>query len=1142
MKKMLTIGGISPHAVKKALLVMKLTFLLMFVAALQVSANVSGQGRVSLTLKQVEISRVLNSIERQGTYRFLYNSRLANIRKKVTVDVTDMTINDLLRSMFNGTDLTFKLLENNLIVVVSNSPVPQDIKITGRITGDNGEALTGVSITVKGTAIGTSTDNNGSFTLTVPQNGTLVISYIGYESQEVAINNQPVITVKMTSARKVMDEVVVIGYGQANKRDLTGSIVKIDGKEVADKPNSNPVASLQSKVAGLSVVNNGTPGASPDIRIRGTVSIGQVHPLYVVDGIFNDNIDFLNPNDIESIEILKDPSSLAIFGVKGATGVIAITTKRAKAGQTIINFNSTYGFKNLVNKIKMANASQFSELFAEENANNGVATPDYSQFNSNTDWIDAVTRTGHFLTDNLTISTSTDKNKFNLGLGYTHDEGIVKHEELKKMQLSLSDEYKLSKAIRIGINFNTSRQDHPLDVTPSGWDVLNSARKVMPQVSALPKAHTYQNPYGADSITTPLYMTVDNALQNAGVQNPLIQLENEWNKTKNIEYRSVGSVYAEVGFLKYFTVRSTFYADISTVNIRQYVPLYDGYYPLPGGKDTTQQITTQTSVTENSQDWRKFQQDHVLTFKKAFGDHSLTATAGFTTYYFGSFQRTATAKPGTGPSATQIPDDPRFWYISNSFADPTNSFASSTQYEYTTVSALGRVLYNYQEKYFINGSIRDDGSSQIVSKYRHQKFWAVGAAWDVSKENFMKDQNIFDFLKLKGSIGVLGNQTATKLDGSSIPYPFYPQIQSGVSAVFGTTVYNAATPEYIANPNLRWETVNAAEGGVELNALQNRLHFEFNYYSKTTKNLMTYVDRSSLGLKPELINGGSLHNWGEEISATWNQRFSKDLSLNIGGNITFLKNKVISLSSDLPTGVLDVTSQNNGEAISETKPGLPIGYFKGYKVVGVFQSYADILKSPSQASLGPAARPGDLKYLDANGDGVIDAKDRTYIGNPSPKFMYGASASLTFKGWNLSVDIGGVYGNQVFRTWGALESPFQRVNYAEFETHRWHGPGTSNFVPIISQADRSNYVGSTYSIENGSYIRIRNLQLGYNFPSKMIPTVKGLRLFVNVQNLYTWKNNSGYTPEFGGTATQFGYDNANGAIPRVTTAGLNVTF
>ncbi|MBS1662167.1 MAG: SusC/RagA family TonB-linked outer membrane protein, partial [Bacteroidetes bacterium] len=1003
---------------------------------------------------------------------------------------------------------------------------------------------------VKGTAIGTSTDNDGNFTLTVPEKGRLVISYIGYETQEVAINSQSVLNIKLTAAKRVMDEVVVIGYGQANRRDLTGSIVKIDGKEVQDKPNTNPIASLQSKVAGLSVVNNGTPGKEPDIRIRGTVSIGNVHPLYVVDGIFNDNIDYLNPNDIESIEILKDPSSLAIFGVKGATGVIAITTKRAKAGQTNISFNTTYGFKNLVDKIKMVNANQFNTLFAEENANNNVATPDYPKNLANTDWIDAVTRTAHFSASNVSISSSTDKNKFNLGFGYTHDEGIVKHEQLKKVLVSLSDEFKLSKNIRVGVNINASRLNDPYNVTSDagGPDVLNAARKVIPQVPSGTIAQKVANPYNsADSLTSNLYYSTFPSIQNSGVQNPLIQLENEWDKTINIEYRAVGSVFAEINFLKYLTFRATVYGDMSNVDKRVYTPLYYAYN-ASGSAPGPYLVNNLTEVKQYSNTYRKAQQDYILTFKKDFGDHNLTATGGFTTYYSGTFLREAEAKQNA--LGSPIPNDQRFWYVNNGFINDQTQVTSDLsptdnvngQNEYSTVSVLGRVLYNYQQKYFLNASYRDDASSRIPEKNRHQQFWAVGAAWDVSKESFMKDQNIFDFLKLKGSVGVLGNQSASHLDGSPINYPAYPSLNTGANAVFGTNVYSAATPAYIENPNLKWETVAAQEVGVELNALQNRLHFEFNYFNKKTKDLMTYVSRSSLGIPDELINGGSLRNWGEEFSASWNQQFNKDLALTLGGNITFLKNKVLSLSNDIPNGVLDVTSQNNGEAISETKPGMPIGYFKGMIVEGVFQSYADIIKHPSQDQLG-TARPGDLKYKDVNGDGVVSYADRTFIGNPTPKFTYGVSFNLTWKGFNLSSDMGGVWGNQVYRTWGALESPFQRVNYAAFELDRWHGAGTSNFVPLLSQGDRINYIGSTFSIENGSYFRIRNLQLGYNFSRSIIgKSVKNLRLYVNVQNLKTWKNNSGYTAEYGGNATSFGYDNGGGAIPRVTTMGLNVTF
>ena len=1011
-----------------------------------------------------------------------------------------------------------------------------NVQVAGHVVDENNQPLNGVSVQIQKSKIGTATNSAGDFSISAPANATLLFSYVGYTDTSVAIGGRSSIDVRLSSGRTTLSDVVVIGYGTANKRDLTGSIVKIDGKVVADKPNANPVASLQSKVAGLSVVNNGTPGAAPDIRIRGTVSIGQVHPLYVVDGILNDNIDFLNPNDIESIEVLKDPSSLAIFGVKGATGAIVITTKQARAGQTIVNFNSTYGFKQLTDRIKMVDANGFKTLYAEENANNGVATPDYSALTSNTDWISAVTRTAQYSNSNLTVQSGTDKNRVNFGLGYTLDQGIIKHEELQRLNLSLNDELRITKNIKLGANIVVSRQHYPYNAT----NILNQARQVIPQVSAGTKPFRVANPYGSDTISENLYSGLDVALQNSGVVNPLLELENTWNKYIGMEYREVGSVYAEITFLKYLSFRSTFYGDISNVNTRQYTPLYYAYNPLT---NQPYLYTSTTAVTENDNDYRKFQQDHILTFRKSFGEHSLTATAGFTTYYYSNFNRSATAKQSNSASGSPIPDDPRLWYITNGIADPNTALASSSQSEYSTVSFLGRVLYNYKNKYFLNGSFRNDASSQIAPKNRNQQFWAAGAAWDVSKEDFMANQKVFDFLKVKGSVGVLGNQTTSDQYGNPLPYPAYPNIKTDANstAVFGTNLNVAAQPAYTPSPDLKWETVNAWEGGVELNAFRNRLHFEGTYFNKTTNNLMTYVSRAALGLPDELINGGSIRNWGEEFAASWNQNFGRDFNMNVSGNITFLTNKVLSVAADVPNGIIDITQANNGEAISEFKAGEPIGYFKGYVVTGVFQSYSDILKSPSEASLG-AVRPGDLKYKDVNGDGVINASDRTYIGNPTPKFTYGFSINLSYKRFALSSDFGGVYGNQVYRLWGALESPFQRVNYPAFDLNRWHGAGTSNWVPILSQADRVNYSGSTYSIEDGSYFRVRNLQLAYTFSTRAIPYVKNLRLYANVQNLKTFKNNSGYTPEFGGSAISFGYDNGGGAIPVVTTFGVNLTF
>ncbi len=1145
MKCFLT--GIKTPLQSKVLLTMKLTAFLLLSFALNVSANGFGQDRISLRMKKTEIGGVLRTIEKQTNYRFLYNDNLEDIRDKVTINVKEATIDEVLGLILERTRLLYQKMGNNLVVIKEDPGaafrVPE-VVIRGKVTGEGGMALAGASVQVKGTTTGTSTDNDGNFSITAADaNVTLIISSVGYDTQEIALGGRTELNVTLVTSTKIMDQVVVIGYGSASKRDLTGSIVKVSGDEVADKPNTNPVASLQSKVAGLSVVNNGTPGARPDIRIRGTVSIGQVNPLYVVDGIFNDNIDYLNPNDIESIEILKDPSSLAIFGVKGATGVIAITTKKAKAGQVRVNFNTNYGFKKLVDKIKVADAEQFKTLFAEENANNGVATPDYSQLTANTDWIDAVTRTGRFNNNNLSISGSTEKNRFNLGLGYLSDEGIIKHEKLQRMTISFSDELKINKAIKIGLTFNTSRQKNPYD---AGW-VLDAARKVMPQVSSGTKRFRIQNPYGTDTIDADLYSGLAVALQSAGVVNPLLEIENTWDKQIGIEYRSVGSVYGEINFLKNFTIRSTVYADISNVNWRRYSPLYAAYDPMT---NTPYLYTQATGLRENDDTYRKFQQDHILTYKKDFGDHGITATAGFTTYYFGAFTRQTSVRQGTDPGSLPIPNDKKFWYVESGpwgVVDPQNTFSS--QNEYSTASVLGRVLYNYRNKYYFNASIRDDASSQIPEQNRHQQFWAVGAAWELSREDFMQSVEFINFLKLKGSIGVLGNQTSSNIDGSPINYPFYPRILEGVNAVFGSNIYAAYQPTYLQNPDLKWETVHAKEIGIELNAFDNRLHFETNYFTKTTKDLMTYVNRAPIGLPDKLINGGSLRNWGQEFQATWRQNFGSDLTLNIGGNITFLKNKVLTLASDLPTGYLTRQFQNNGSAESRTIPGMPIGSFYGYIVEGIYQSYADILASPVASSLG-AYGPGDFKFKDINGpngkgpDGQITSDDRTVIGNPTPKFTYGASINLMYKGLSLEVDMGGVYGNDVFRTWGSLESPFQRVNYSGDKIERWHGEGTSNWVPIISQGHRFNYNGSTYNIEDGSYFRIRNIQVGYSFPKSLISNwhMTNVRVFANVQNLKTWKNNYGYTAEFGGDATAFGYDNAGGAIPVVTTFGLNVTF
>ncbi|MBI2284683.1 MAG: TonB-dependent receptor [Bacteroidetes bacterium] len=1018
--------------------------------------------------------------------------------------------------LLDGTGISYQLLGNDLVVLntqtASGKPTPPPVKVTGRVLGADGAPVAGASVVVKGSKNGTAADADGRFTLTVADDAVLIFSAIGYVTQEVAVGGRSEINLTLQVVANNLNEVVVIGYGTASKRDLTGSIVKVEGKEIADKPNVNPVSSLQGKVAGLSVVASGTPGAEPDIRIRGTVSIGAVKPLYVVDGIFNDNIDYINPNDIESIEVLKDPSSLAIFGVRGASGVIALTTKKAKAGQLVVNFNSSFGTKQLVDKIKMVDAAGFKLLFDEEQTNIGVPVAqrfDYSKWTGNTDWVKTMTRTALFNSNNISLTSSTEKNKFYMGVGYITDEGVVKHEKLDKLIFNVNDELRVSKSIKFGFNLNAFRQKLPFSQADG---LLYDARRVLP----------ITEPFNtANGAYTQL------AIQAAQIGNPLMNLENKWDKEIRTEFRTVGSVYAEVNFLRNFTLRSTFFADISNLEERRYNPIINVYNPTVGasGSVFVEPNNRTTSVNQGQGNWKKFQQDHILTFKKSFGDHGLTAIAGFTTYfssYNGLFGNVSQRVNGDA-----IPNDKRFWYVDNGFGDPTTKRSSSAQWERATVSSLFRVLYNYKGKYLLNGSFRRDGSSQISPFNRFKNFYSVGAAWELTKEKFMEKQNVFNFFKLKASWGILGVQNTYGYD-----YPFYPALQSGNTAVFGSNIVPAYSLSYEPQRDLTWETVNAKEIGFEFYALNNRLHAEAAYYDKTTKDIMTIVPTGSGRYR--LDNVGDLRNKGFEFSAGWNQKLTKDWSFAVNANITTFNNKVIDLGGNrLPA---------SEERPNQTEAGYPIGYFYGYVVEGLYQSYADKLASPRV--VGYDYGPGDFKYKDINGDGVIDTKDRTMIGNPTPDFMYGISLQANYKGFDFGIDFNGVYGNEIYRFWGSSELPFTTFNYPAFKMNRWTGEGTSNWDPILGANHTINRLPSTYGIEDGSYFRIRNIQLGYNFKPELLKkvSIKSIRVFANVQNLKTFKRNSGYTPEFGGTATSFGIDNGNGPVPLVFTGGINVTF
>lgn len=979
------------------------------------------------------------------------------------------------------------------------------ITVSGVVTDKTGETVIGASVRVKGQEnMGTITDIDGKYQIPgVPANATLIFSYIGMKEQEVALNGRSTVNLMMEEDSQLIEEVVVVGYGSAKKRDLTGSIVTVKAAEIASKPSTNPLASIQGKVAGVQVINTGRAGQDPEIRVRGTNSINGYTPLYVVDGLFTDNINYLNTADIESMEILKDPSSLAIFGVRGANGVIIITTKKAKVGQTRVNINGSFGFKSVPNQIEMVDAAGFKELYNEQLRNEGNPEFDFTGWNGNTNWQDEIFQTGFITNNNVSITGASEKHSFYLGAGYAYEQGNIKNEKYSKITLSVSNEYKLTDNFRVGFQFNGAR------ILPADTKTVTTA------VRATPVATVFNDQYG-------LYTTLPE-FQKAQMNNPMVDVDLKANTTRAENYRGSGNVYAEWDFLKHFQFKAMFSMDYASNNSRKFTPIIQVYDASAEGNIVTLG-DGKTGVSQAKQTEMKTQSDYLLTYTNTWGDHSLTATAGFTTYYNKLENLGAARAQGVG---LVIPDNPDKWYVS--IGDAGTSTNESTQWERATVSMLGRILYNYKGRYLFNGSFRRDGSSAFsYTGNQWQNFYSVGAGWLISEEEFMKDITWLDMLKLKGSWGTLGNQNLDKA------YPAEPLLSNAYSAVFGTpsAIYPGYQLSYLPNATLRWEKVEAWEVGAEANFFRNRLHLEGVYYKKTTKDLLAEVPGIS-GTVPGIGNLGSIENKGIELAINWRDQIG-DWNYSIGGNLTTIKNKVLSLVQEGYSIISGDKSQ------SYTMAGFPIGYFYGYKVEGVYQNQAEIDNSPKNTLA--TVTPGDLKFVDVDGNGEITPADRTMIGDPTPDVTYGINFSVGYKNWELGVDMMGQAGNEIYRTWDNYN--WSQFNFMKQRLNRWHGEGTSNSQPLLNMKHTINNLNSEYYIEDGSFFRIRNVQLAYNFDKTLLSRigVQALKLYANIQNLKTWKHNTGYTPELGGTAIAFGVDNGSYPMPVVYTFGFNLTF
>ena len=983
----------------------------------------------------------------------------------------------------------------------------QDFNIRGTVfEEETGMGLMGAAVLIEGTTNGAQTDMSGSFSLSGVKIGDkLVVSFIGMKTEIIPITNQnrsSEIIVRLKNDNYQLEQVVVTGYGTARKRDLTGAIVSVSGEELKNAPTNNVMSSLQGKIPGLMVTNSGSAGAEPDIKIRGIGTLNaSSNPLYVVDGMLMSDIKFLSNSDIASMEILKDPSSLAIFGVQGANGVIIITTKRAQGDKTSVTYDGYFGAQTVWkrDRVKLTNATDFTMLYNEmlQNQDPNAASWVPDMLGTGTDWQSKVLRERAMITNhNLTVSKSGKNSKSLLSVGYYKQDGVLKYNTYQRFNVRFSQDYDITKNLKAGGNINLSQ----MDSKPASAKIQNA-------VMALPTYVPYapEEDYDPENLGSLYHPSAD--IQ-SNVNNPVAQMELYKDTEKYRDYRIIGNIYGEWNFLKDFTLKATGYMDIGLYRGEQYTPRYD----VNNSTSHSAHKNDITNFYRKSDEARTFQADFLLSYKKMITNHRIDATVGYTARK--AISEGFNAKVDSLANGMNIvPND--LWMLSMGSVNRVS--AGDWWNEESFISYLARVNYAYKDRYLLTATFRADGSSKFSPSHRWGYFPSVGLGWVISEEAFAK---------LRVSWGKLGNDKIGN-------YLYYPTINpKGKQVIINGVTQFIPTLSYDIDKNIHWEVMTGIDVGISAQLFNNRLSMELGYYSKTTDDLLAYVSpSSSIGAGYAITNAGSINNKGFEFSLSWKDRIGAvDYGINVNG--ATLKNKVTKLGD------------NNSDIISgdyhRTSVGHPIGSYYGYVQDGIFQTQEEV---DNYYPMTWTAKPGDIRYKDLNGDEKITDADRTYLGSPMPTFTYGFGFMLGYKNFDLNVDFNGVSGNKILDLKKTVS--WTTTNFYEKSLQRWHGEGTSNKEPILDKSRGHNYLSSTNLLENGSYLRLRNVQLGYTLPSSAISKlgISGLRVYVSGQNLLTFKHNTGYTPEIGGSALQGGMDQGDTyPLPSVYTVGLSINF
>ena len=1058
-----------------------------------------------------------------------------------------------------------------LLSLTLASVYAQDIQVKGTVvSGSDDFPLPGVNVVVKGTTKGVITDLDGNFTISVPSDAVLTFTYIGFKTQEVAVNGKTTLNVVLDEDTETLEEVVVVGYGVQKKSVVTASIAKVSADDLENKAPVRMDNALKGLAAGVDVTSaSGQPGASPRVRIRGIGTINNSDPLYIVDGMpISGGLDFVNPNDIESIEVLKDAASGAIYGARAANGVILVTTKKGKLGKTSINYNFSYGWQSAWKRRDVTSATDYAILQNEKYMNGGQAPLYADPYNLTdingtpvtgfgTDWQDAVFNDGApVVNHDVTISGATEKVNYYLSLGYYSQEGIVggnygqsnydrltlrsntsynlidaskERSFLNKLDLSVNVAYMrthstgVSENSEFGSILGSALYLSPiLPITVSGAaadELVNYYERADPNNSSKVLYELPRDPNG-NIYTVPGYFGSYNEMNN-----PLAMMT--LNPQKNYSHKFVPKFSIDLQLWDNLKYHFSYSADMSFWG---YDAATVSKFYLSGNNNASH-----TSATANRQKNVTWQIENTLTYDKTFGKHTIGVVLGQSALKYKGDQ--------LGGSRWNLvnPLKPSIDYATGNVVDGTAQFSvyGAPFVEHTMASMFGRLSYNYDERYMVQATVRRDGSSRFGPNNKYGIFPSFSAGWNVMNEAFMEGtRDWLSNLKIRFSWGKNGNDNIADFGYTSLT-------AMGNNVLFGKDAikWNGSKASRLSNPDLRWEESEQTDIGIDLGFFNGALTASIDYYIKKTNGMIIEMPIPSyVGETKPLGNVGDMENKGVEFELGYKWNIG-DAHFSVKGNATYLKNTLKNLGND--TGYIDLDGiQGLSGGGTRGSNGQPFPYFFGYKTDGVFQNVAEVQAYVNKDGnlIMPDAVPGDVRFVDVNGDGQITADDRTNIGNGTPDWTYGLNLNADWKGFDFNIFFQGVAGNEVFD--GTFRSDVSSGNYPSWMLGRWTGEGTSNKYPRLALGDDTNWQVSDLYVCDGSYFRLKNITLGYTLPQNLTRKVciERLRVYVQAENLATWTKYWGFDPEISSGATSLGVDRGIYPQARTFTIGANISF